>query len=109
MTKYRLSQTHESTEKLNIFLQLTYFFRKRTNIVLIRIVSCGVQLRPPSTSATNWPTVPPPSNYDGGFGGTMIGMGNRSARRKPAPVPLCPPQIPNDQTGREPGPPRLED
>jgi hypothetical protein len=25
-----------------------------------------------------------------------IGRGNRSTRRKPAPVPLCPPQIPHD-------------
>jgi hypothetical protein len=24
------------------------------------------------------------------------GRGNRSTRRKPAPVPLCPPQIPHD-------------
>jgi hypothetical protein len=28
----------------------------------------------------------------------MIGRGNRSARRKPAPVPLCSPQIPHDLT-----------
>jgi hypothetical protein len=27
-----------------------------------------------------------------------IGMGNRSTRRKPAPVPRCPPQIPHDHT-----------
>jgi hypothetical protein len=27
-----------------------------------------------------------------------IGRGNRSSRRKPAPAPLCPPQIPLDQT-----------
>jgi hypothetical protein len=27
-----------------------------------------------------------------------IGKGNRSTRRKPAPAPLCPPQIPLDQT-----------
>jgi hypothetical protein len=27
-----------------------------------------------------------------------IGRGNRSARRKPAPVPLCPPQIPHNLT-----------
>jgi hypothetical protein len=25
-----------------------------------------------------------------------IGRGNRSTRRKPAPAPLCPPQIPHD-------------
>jgi hypothetical protein len=27
-----------------------------------------------------------------------IGRGNRSTRGKPAPVPLCPPQIPHDLT-----------
>jgi hypothetical protein len=34
----------------------------------------------------------------GAIGGIKIGRGNRSTRRKPAPVPLCPPQIPHDQT-----------
>jgi hypothetical protein len=33
----------------------------------------------------------------GAIGGMKIGRGNRSIRRKPAPVPLCPPQIPHDQ------------
>jgi hypothetical protein len=32
----------------------------------------------------------------GAVGGLRIGRGNRSARRKPTPVPLCPPQIPHD-------------
>jgi hypothetical protein len=46
------------------------------------------------TSATEWPIVPAPGDYDGGeFGGMKIGRGNRSIRRKPAPAPLCPPQI----------------
>jgi hypothetical protein len=35
-----------------------------------------------------------PGDYDNGEIGGMIGRGNRSTRRKPAPVPLCPPQIP---------------
>jgi hypothetical protein len=30
--------------------------------------------------------------------GGIVGMGNRSTWRKPAPVPLCPPQIPHDLT-----------
>jgi hypothetical protein len=34
----------------------------------------------------------------GAIGGMKIGRGNRSTRRKPAPAPLCPPQIPHDQT-----------
>jgi hypothetical protein len=31
------------------------------------------------------------------IGGMKIGRGNRSTWRKPAPAPLCPPQIPLDQ------------
>jgi hypothetical protein len=51
------------------------------------------------TSATEWPIVPAPGDYDDGeVGGMKIGRGNRSTRRKPAPAPLRPPQIPLDQT-----------
>jgi hypothetical protein len=47
------------------------------------------KLRPLGTSATDWPTVPAPGDYDDGeFGGLKIGRGNRSTRRKPAPAPL---------------------
>jgi hypothetical protein len=54
---------------------------------------------PLGTSATKWPIIPAPGDYDDGeFGGMKIGWGNRSTRRKPAPAPLCPPQIPLDQT-----------
>jgi hypothetical protein len=57
------------------------------------------KLGPLGTSATNWPIVPAPGDCeDGEFGGMKIGRGNRSTRRKPAPGPLCPPQIPLDQT-----------
>jgi hypothetical protein len=34
----------------------------------------------------------------GAIGVMKIGRGNRSTRRKPTPAPLCPPQIPLDQT-----------
>jgi hypothetical protein len=34
----------------------------------------------------------------GAVGGMRIGSGNRTTRRKPAPLPLCPPQIPQDLT-----------
>jgi hypothetical protein len=65
-------------------------------------------LDPIGTSATDWPTLPAPRDYeDGKFGGMMICRGNRSTRRKLAPVPLRPPQIPHDLTGGEPGTPRL--
>jgi hypothetical protein len=58
-------------------------------------VGGGVQLGPLDTAATNRPTVPAPVDYDGEIGGMMIGRGNRSTRRKPVPVPLCPPQTPH--------------
>jgi hypothetical protein len=42
--------------------------------------------------------VPAPDNDEcGAVGGTLV-KGSRSALRKPAPVPLCPPQIPHDLT-----------
>jgi hypothetical protein len=34
----------------------------------------------------------------GAIGGMKIGRVNPSTRRKPAPLPLCPPQIPHDLT-----------
>jgi hypothetical protein len=66
-------------------------------------------LRPLGTAATNRPIVIAPGDYDDvEIGGMMIGTGNRSTRRKPAPLPLCPPQTPHALHGREPGPPRWE-
>jgi hypothetical protein len=66
---------------------------------LIRIVGGGVQLGPLATSATEWPIIPSPGDYDDGeFSGMKIDRGNRSTRRKPAPAPLCPPQILLEQT-----------
>jgi hypothetical protein len=64
-----------------------YFF-------LIGIVGGRVQLGPLGNAATNWPIVPAPGDHDDGEIGGMISRGNRSTRRKPAPVPLCPPQTP---------------
>jgi hypothetical protein len=59
----------------------------------------GVGLSPLGTSATICPIVlAPDDNECGPVGGIRIGRGNRSTRRKPAPVPLCPPQIPHDLT-----------
>jgi hypothetical protein len=64
-------------------------------IFLIGIVGSGVQSGPLGTAATNRPIVPAPGDYDDGEIGGMIGRRNRSTRRKPAPMPLCPPQIPH--------------
>jgi hypothetical protein len=51
-------------------------------------------LGPLDTAATNRPIVPAPGDYDGEIG-AMVVRGNRSTPRKPAPVPLCPPQTPH--------------
>jgi hypothetical protein len=59
----------------------------------------GVQLGPLGMTAIDWPIVPAPGDYDDReFGGMKIGRGTRSTRRKTSPAPLCPPQIPLDQT-----------
>jgi hypothetical protein len=59
----------------------------------------GVRLSPLGTSATVG-LLDQPQIIDGygAVGGMRIGRGNRSTRRKPAPVPRCPPQIPHDLT-----------
>jgi hypothetical protein len=64
----------------------------------------GVPLGPLGTAVTNRPFVPAAGNYDDGeAGGLMIGRGNRSTRRQPAPVPLCPPQTPHGFPDANPG------
>jgi hypothetical protein len=60
----------------------------------VRLITLG-------TATTVWSIVPAPDNSQddcGATGGMLIGKGNRSTRGKPAPVPLCPPQIPHDLT-----------
>jgi hypothetical protein len=53
-------------------------------------------LGPLGTAATDRPNVPAPGDYDDGeICGKMIGRGNRSTQRKPAPMLLCPPQSPH--------------
>jgi hypothetical protein len=75
----------------------------------ILIVGGEVQLGPFGTAGTNRPMMSTPGDYDNGkIGGMMIDRGNRSTRRKPAPVPLCPLQIPHAVPGQELGPQRWE-
>jgi hypothetical protein len=61
-----------------------------------------VRLSPLGTATTTGLLLYQPQKTDdgdcGAVGGMRIGRGNRITRRKPAPVPLCPPQIPNDLT-----------
>jgi hypothetical protein len=58
-------------------------------------VGSGVKLVPLGTAATNRSIVLAQGDYGDGDIGGMIGRENRSTRRKPAPMPLCPPQIPH--------------
>jgi hypothetical protein len=65
------------------------------------IIVSGVRLSPLGTAAAIDLLYQPQMIDDGdcgAFGGMRIGRGNRSTRRKPAPVPFCPPQIPHDLT-----------
>jgi hypothetical protein len=73
--------------KANVHFSLSFF--------LTGIVGGGVQVGPLGTAATNRPIVPAPGDFDDGEIGEMIGRRNWSTRRKPAPVPLCPPQTPH--------------
>jgi hypothetical protein len=65
------------------------------------IIVSGVRLSPLGTAATTGLLYQPQMIDDGDCGeisGIKIGRGNRSTRRKPAPAPICPPQIPHDKT-----------
>jgi hypothetical protein len=69
-------------------------------IIIIIIIIGGMGLSPLGTAATSGLLYKPQMIDEddcGAIGGMKIGRENRSTRRKPAPAPLCPPQIPHDQ------------
>jgi hypothetical protein len=73
------------------------------------IVGGGVQLGPLGAAATNRPIVSAPGDYDDGeIGGMMIGRGNWSTLRKPAPQCRFVHHKPHMLPGREPMPPQWE-
>jgi hypothetical protein len=70
-------------------------------VFLLLFIISGVGLSPLGTAATSGLLYEPKMIDEGNcraIGGMKIGRGNRSTLRKPAPAPLCPPQIPHDQT-----------
>jgi hypothetical protein len=72
-----------------------------SQLIIIYIILSVVRLSPLGTVATIGLFYRPQMIDDddcGAIGGMRIGRGNRSTRRKPAPAPLCPPQIPHIQT-----------
>jgi hypothetical protein len=73
----------------------------KKSLFLAIIIFIGVRLSPIGTAATISVLCQPQMIDDGdcgAVGGMNIGRGNRSTRRKPAPMPLCPPQIPHGLT-----------
>jgi hypothetical protein len=98
------------TAHILIFLYLTPFFVKsddvpsklqRTDSPVYELVSWGgVRLSPLGMSATTGLLYQDRMTDDecGALDGMRICRGNRSTRRKAAPVPLCPPQIPHNLT-----------
>jgi hypothetical protein len=97
--------SYGSCNKYPLFIycaQYYYMAVNTTNLVtkltLIYVIfffnlhSGGWNQGPLDTAATEWPIVSAPGDSDNGEIGGIIGRGKRSTRRKPAPVPLCPPQ-----------------
>jgi hypothetical protein len=81
--------------------ELESFIRNLFIHFFIIIIIRGVRLSPLGTVATTGLLYKPQLIDDGdcrAIGGIKIGRGNRSTRSKPAPAPLCPPQIPHDLT-----------
>jgi hypothetical protein len=66
-------------------------------IIIILIILSGVRLSPLGTAASTGQSQMTDDEC-GAVDGMRIGKGNRSTRREPVPVPLCPPQIPHDLT-----------
>jgi hypothetical protein len=96
-------------------LYCRYKFRPRCRdsvvfFFFIWILEGGVHSVSTRNCGHYWPIVRAPGDCEDGEVGGMngFGRGNRSIRNKPAPTPLCPPQIPLARPGREPGPPRCE-
>jgi hypothetical protein len=71
---------------------------KRYEVVFFIVSLGGVRESPLGTSATVGLLYQPRMIDYGAVGGMRIGRGNRSTLRKPAPVPIRPPQIPHDLT-----------
>jgi hypothetical protein len=86
-----------------LFGSWTYLqvFSRMSCTMHFSIIPSGVRLSPLGTAATTGLLYRPQMMDDGDYGaiGRMkTSRGNRNTRRKPAPVPLCPPQIPHDLT-----------
>jgi hypothetical protein len=89
-TKTRKVQTFFSCLQLHVFC----FFLVSLGGVRLIVNSLGTSA---NVDLLYQPRMVDDDDY-GAVGRMRIGRGNRSIRRKPASVPLCPPQIPHDLT-----------
>jgi hypothetical protein len=83
------------------YLPCTLFHFTLVNIILSLFRSfffnlCGGTLGTAATTGLLYQSQMISDGDCGEIGGMKIGRGNRSTRRKPAPAPLCPTQIPHD-------------
>jgi hypothetical protein len=90
----------------NVVIYLPYYtsfllWRSRQQVMFLNFFNSHSGVHTGSTQHVChfWPIEPAPGDCeDGEFGGIKIGWGKLSTQRKPAPAPLCPPQLPHDQT-----------
>jgi hypothetical protein len=75
-------------------MSVSYFIFRYSRQSVAALHNRRILLGPLGTAATNSPIVPAPDDYDHGEIGEIVGRENRSTRRKPSPIPLCPPQNP---------------
>jgi hypothetical protein len=82
-----------------VWLSPTVEFRREQYFIILIIIS-GLRLSPLGTAAAIGLLyqLRMIDGDCGAIGGMKIGRGSRSTRRKSAPAPLCPPQIPHDLT-----------
>jgi hypothetical protein len=97
-----LSAVYQITQRdIQVYNSCTQFCQYFSQFSLSLFFFGGVRLSPPGTVANSGLLYKPQMIDEGdcgAIGGIKIGRGNRSTRRKPAPSPLCPPQIPHYQT-----------
>jgi hypothetical protein len=122
--KQKIQKIHEKTQKIQIFFPLWLyslilgFGHLHETSRFISVTRSRTVSRTPWTGdqliarhlLTAWGGCDDDDDDDDGEVGGMysFGRGNRSTRRKPAPTPLCPPQIPLARPVREPRLPRWE-
>jgi hypothetical protein len=95
---WNLSILYLSTPLIYIWVLPWLFF-------LLELWMAESILGPRGVAVMYWPIVPVPGDCEDGdlVEWNVVGRGNRSTRRKSAPAPFCPPQIPLARPGREPG------